>query len=76
MLGPYVHTIDPIILSVAGVHLWWYGLSYTLGFVNAHLFLRRNRRRLRLSLQSVYDLTLFLAVGVLSGGRSLVVFSN
>jgi phosphatidylglycerol---prolipoprotein diacylglyceryl transferase len=76
MPGPFVHNIDPIITSVAGVHLWWYGLSYALGFLNAHLCLRRNRRKLGLSVQSVYDLTLFLAAGVLVGGRSLVVFNN
>ncbi len=76
MLGPYIHDIDPIITSVRGVHLWWYGLSYSLGFLNAYLFLRRNRARLGLSLPAVYDLTLFLAVGVLIGGRSLVVFNN
>jgi phosphatidylglycerol:prolipoprotein diacylglycerol transferase len=51
-------------------------LSYALGFFNAHLFLRRNRRRLGLSLASVYSLSLFLSVGVLIGGRSLVVFNN
>lgn len=76
MLGPYVHTIDPIITSIAGIHLWWYGLSYALGFLNAHLYLRRSRERLGLSLREVYDLTLFLSVGVLVGGRSLVVFNN
>ena len=76
MLGPYVHTIDPIITSIAGIHLWWYGLSYALGFLNAHLYLRRSRERLGLSLREVYDLTLFLCVGVLVGGRSLVVFNN
>jgi phosphatidylglycerol:prolipoprotein diacylglycerol transferase len=72
----FVHRIDPIFFSALGVHFWWYGLSYSLGFVNAHLFLRRNRARLELSLCEVYNLTLFLAVGVLVGGRSLVVFSN
>jgi phosphatidylglycerol:prolipoprotein diacylglycerol transferase len=71
-----VHDFDPIIASILGVHVWWYGLSYTLGFLNAHLFLRRNRDRLALSMRSVYDLTLFLAVGTLVGGRSLVVFNN
>lgn len=76
MLGPSVHDIDPIITSIFGVHLWWYGLSYSLGFFNAYLFLRRNRGRLGLSRREVYDLTLFLAVGVLLGGRSLVVFNN
>lgn len=68
------HNIDPIIATVLGVHLWWYGLSYAAGFLNAHLFFRRNRARFGLSLRSVYALTLCLAVGVLAGGRALVVF--
>lgn len=75
-MGPFVHNIDPILFSVRGVHFWWYGLSFTLGFLNAHLFLRRNRQRVNLSLREVYDLTLFLAVGVLIGGRALVVLNN
>ena len=76
MFGPFVHNIDPIIFSVRGVHFWWYGLSFTLGFLNVHLFLRRNREGVGLSLPSVYDLTLFLAIGVLIGGRALVVINN
>ncbi len=76
MFGPFVHNIDPIIFSIYGVHLWWYGLSFTLGFLNAHLFLRRNRERVGLSLPAVYDLTLFLAIGILVGGRALVVINN
>lgn len=72
----FIHRIDPIFLSILGVHFWWYGLSYSLGFVNAHLFLRRSRERIGLSLREVYNLTLLLAAGVLIGGRSLVVFSN
>jgi phosphatidylglycerol:prolipoprotein diacylglycerol transferase len=58
------------------VHLWWYGLSYSAGFLNAFLFLRRRRESLGLSERSLYSLVLLLAVGVLVGGRSLVVFSN
>ena len=76
MGGPFIHRIDPIIGSIGGVHLWWYGASYALGFLNAHLFLRRGRARLGLSLRDVYNLTLALSAGVLVGGRSLVVFSN
>jgi len=69
----YVHRIDPIITTVFGVHLWWYGLSYAVGFVSAHLFLRRRRRQLGLSVAAVYTLTLMLAIGVLIGGRIVVV---
>jgi phosphatidylglycerol:prolipoprotein diacylglycerol transferase len=76
MFGPFVHNIDPIIFSIFGVHFWWYGLSFTLGFLSTHFFLRRNRERVGLSLPAVYDLTLFLAVGVLIGGRALVVINN
>jgi phosphatidylglycerol:prolipoprotein diacylglycerol transferase len=72
--GPFVHRIDPIVGTIFGLHLWWYGLSYSLGFLNAHLFLRRHRRELGLSLRSVYNATLSLAVGVLLGGRALVIY--
>jgi phosphatidylglycerol:prolipoprotein diacylglycerol transferase len=51
-------------------------LSFTLGFLNTHFFLRRNRERVGLSLPAIYDLTLFLAIGVLIGGRALVVINN
>lgn len=76
MFGPFVHNIDPIIVSIFGVHLWWYGLSFTLGFLNAHIFIRRNRQSLGLPLSAVYDLTIFLALGILIGGRTLVVVNN
>ena len=76
MSFPYIHNIDPIIFSIFGIHFWWYGFSFTLGFLNAHIFLRRNRERIGISLSSVYDLTLFLAVGVLIGGRLFIVVIN
>lgn len=76
MIGPFVHKIDPVIASIGGVYLWFYGLSFALGFLNAHLFIRRDRERLGLSMAAVYDLTLLLALGVLIGGRTLVVFNN
>jgi phosphatidylglycerol---prolipoprotein diacylglyceryl transferase len=71
--GPFVHDVDPVIGTILGVHLWWYGLSYTLGFTNAHFFLNRRRRALGLSRAAVYDLTLLLVAGVLLGGRIVEV---
>lgn len=76
MPGPFIHNIDPIIVTIFGMHLWWYGLSFTLGFINAHIFLRRNRQSVGLSVSAVYDLTIFLALGILIGGRTLVVVNN
>lgn len=51
-------------------------MSFTFGFLNAHLFLRRNRESVGLSLPAVYDLTLLLAVGAMIGGRALIVINN
>ncbi len=73
MPGPFVHRLDPVIGSIGGIHLWWYGLSYALGFLNLHLYLRRRRVRLHLTLAEVYALTLSVAVGVLAGGRLIEV---
>lgn len=74
MPGPFVHDIDPIITTVWGVHLWWYGLGYTLGFANAYLSIRRRRMDLGMTTRQVLDLTLLLVCGVLAGGRLVTVF--
>lgn len=73
MPGPYVHDIDPVLAGVGGIYLWWYGLSYALGFLQVHFWLKRRRQRLSLSLSEVYSLTLFFSVGVLAGGRAVEV---
>ena len=73
LLGPYVHDIDPVIGTIFGVHLWWYGLSYTLGFFNAFNFIKKRRRGLSLTESQVFDLTILIAVFVLVGGRFVEV---
>ena len=74
MFGPYVHQIDPVLFDVAGAHLWWYGLGFALGLLEIHLFLRRDQRhRLHLSRREAWSLSLFMAVGVLIGGRTVEV---
>ncbi|MBI4521770.1 MAG: prolipoprotein diacylglyceryl transferase [Gemmatimonadetes bacterium] len=73
MAGPWIHRIDPIVFDIAGVHLWWYGLGFALGFLQIHLFLRRRHRRLHLSPREVWSLSLLMAVGVLAGGRTVEI---
>jgi phosphatidylglycerol:prolipoprotein diacylglycerol transferase len=73
MLGPYIHRIDPIIGSVAGIHIWWYGVGYAVGFVEMLVYLQRRRHSLGLSRRQVYALTLLVAAGVLLGGRAVEV---
>ena len=69
----FVHRIDPVLGEVLGLCLWWYGLSYTLGLLQMHLFVKRRRDRLSLTLREVYTLSLFIVVGVLVGGRFIEV---
>ena len=73
LLATIVHQIDPVIAQIGGVALWWYGLSYTLGFLQIHLFMMRRRAELTLSASEVTSLSLWLAVGVLVGGRVVEV---
>ena len=70
---PYVHRIDPVLVDVAGIPLWWYGLSYSLGFLQMYVFLRRRRTLLRLTQEDVLRLSVWFAVGVLAGGRFVEV---
>jgi phosphatidylglycerol:prolipoprotein diacylglycerol transferase len=73
MPGPFVHRIDPIVADVGGVHLWWYGVGYALGFLQIYLFLKRRRTELALTPADVYTLTLVFSVGVLVGGRAIEI---
>lgn len=73
MAGRYIHDIDPILGSVAGVHLWWYGLGFALGFLHLFRFLMRDRIRLGLTRRDTWSLTLLLTAGILAGGRSVEI---
>jgi phosphatidylglycerol:prolipoprotein diacylglycerol transferase len=73
MPGPFIHSIDPVIGEVGGLYLWWYGLSYSLGFLGVFLWLRRTRKRLSMDMAQVYSLSILLASGVLVGGRLVEV---
>ncbi len=73
MVGPYVHSIDPVVADLGGLYLWWYGLGFALGFLQIHLFVRRGHLDLRLSLREVWSLSLFIVIGGLVGGRLVEV---
>lgn len=69
----FVHRIDPVMADVAGVYLWYYGLTYTLGLLSVFLWVRFNRARFGVSLAAAYDAGILLALGVLIGGRFVEV---
>jgi phosphatidylglycerol:prolipoprotein diacylglycerol transferase len=71
--GPYIHTIDPVIGSLFGLHFWWYGGAYALGFLFVFLWIRLKRSKMALSVVGAYALTLSIVAGALLGGRFVEV---
>ncbi len=69
----YIHNIDPIFGQIGGVYLWWYGLTYTIGFLGLFHWLRTVRDYLVIDVRQVYDLSILVALGVLIGGRAVEV---
>ena len=74
MCGPFIHNIDPVIGQILGMYLWWYGLTYTLGFLAVFHWLRTTREFLDMNMPQVYSLSIMMAVGVLIGARLVEVF--
>lgn len=69
----FVHRIDPVFADIGGLCLWWYGLSYSLGFLGIHQWFRRARKRLGMTSSETYGLSLCLSAGALLGGRLVEV---
>jgi phosphatidylglycerol:prolipoprotein diacylglycerol transferase len=73
MAGGYVHDIDPVIADLGGVHLWWYGLGFALGFLQIHRYLTADHARLGLSRREAWTLSILIVIGVLVGGRAIEI---
>ncbi len=68
----YIHTIDPVIVHVAGpLAIRWYGLAYVGGFLAAYWMLMRWARAnaISLSVESVQEVVFYALIGALVGGR-------
>jgi len=73
MPEPFVHTIDPVLGQIGGMYLWWYGLSYSIGFLGLFHWVRIVRDSLGMDVRQVYNLSILIASGVLVGGRFVEV---
>lgn len=63
---------DPVIFSLGPLAVRWYGLAYFTAFVLCYLALEAlsTRRQLRITRQQISDLMMYLAAGVVIGGRA------
>jgi len=69
------HDFDLAFAHVFGLPLYWYGAVYTVGFAGIFLWLWLRRSNLGWSRRDVAELTIFVAAGILVGGRAFdIVF--
>lgn len=67
----WTHSINPVFFELWGFSFRYYGLVYVLGFLFTLFFLLRAKKKGRLSLSSeaLWDLGIFVFLGILLGGR-------
>ena len=68
----WVHSIDPVLISIGPLPIRWYGLMYIIGFFCAMAILLYRQKRGLLNLpspQAVQDLLFYSFLGGLIGGR-------
>jgi phosphatidylglycerol:prolipoprotein diacylglycerol transferase len=71
--GGFVHNIDPVLLRIGDIKLYYYGLAYALGFCGIHFWLRAGRERLGWSVGQVYESSILIATAVLLFGRAFEI---
>jgi phosphatidylglycerol:prolipoprotein diacylglycerol transferase len=70
----FVHSIDPVMLTIAGRPLYWYGFAYTFGFAGMAWWLWRKRDLLGWSPAEVVGASIVFVLAILAGGRLFEVF--
>ncbi len=74
-----VHRLNPVLVSLGPLEIRYYSLFYIIGLAIAYLFIRSAARKkiVRLSNEGAIDYIVYLATGLLIGGRVLYfVFYN
>lgn len=68
---PFVHDIDPALFSIGPAEIRYYGLVYVLAFAVLYFYFRWliKNRKLKLSMEELYDLIFYNLIGVFIGSR-------
>ena len=72
----WIHTLNPVLLSLGPLEIRWYGISYVLGFFLTIWWMQYMRKKgeLNLSKDEVWDFGFWILVGVILGSRLFEVF--
>ena len=58
----FTHNINPVLISIFGLEIRYYGLAYVLGFLLILYILLRNKEKLKLSADEIYDYLFYLII--------------
>ncbi|MCB1380018.1 MAG: prolipoprotein diacylglyceryl transferase [Alphaproteobacteria bacterium] len=65
----FVHNIDPVMFTIAGFDVYWYGFAYSFGFAFMVLWLWWRRESLGWTAAQVVNISIVFVVLILAGGR-------
>ena len=65
----FIHNINPTLLHLGPLEIRYYGLVYLLGFIILYFVLNKNKDKLNLTKDDVYDLIFYIFLGILIGSR-------
>ncbi len=73
----FIHSIDPVLLSIGPFEIRYYGLLFVLSFVMAYFILNHLAKKKELSLKKddIADLLLYVIAGIILGARIFYVFA-
>jgi phosphatidylglycerol---prolipoprotein diacylglyceryl transferase len=61
--------LDPVLVEIGGLRVWYYGLAYAMGLVAIYAWVSLQRERLGYGARDVVEFALFFGGGVIVGGR-------
>jgi phosphatidylglycerol:prolipoprotein diacylglycerol transferase len=73
----FIHNINPILISIFGLEVRYYGLVYVIGFLLALFVLLNQRNKINLSKEEVYDFIFYSIIFIIVGARLFeILFYN
>ncbi|MBI5392380.1 prolipoprotein diacylglyceryl transferase [Candidatus Woesearchaeota archaeon] len=67
----YLHNLNPVLAHIGKIQIRYYGLFYVIGLLITYFYLKHQIKKKRLSLteDDLLDYIIYLAVGIILGGR-------
>jgi phosphatidylglycerol---prolipoprotein diacylglyceryl transferase len=65
----FIHNINPALLSIFGLEIRYYGLVYVIGFLLVLFILIKQREKLNLTKDEIYDFIFYSIIFVVVGAR-------